>query len=81
LAGAPQIAKWSFYLQPYSPESDPDEYLNHGLKLSVHLGNLPFTTKDISHKIRSFMRSLLHNPFSVSRLFLRLNISYLLEQK
>ena len=24
-----------FFLPPYAPESNPDEYLNHGLKLSV----------------------------------------------
>ena len=30
-----------FFLPPYAPESNPDKYLNHALKLSVHSGNLP----------------------------------------
>ena len=30
-----------FFLPSYTPESNPDEYLNHALKLSIHSGNLP----------------------------------------
>ncbi len=70
-----------FYLPPYAPECNPDEYLNHSLKLHVHSGDLPFTSQDISHKIRSYMRSLQYNPFRVSRFFLHPNISCLLRQK
>ena len=40
-----------FFLPPYAPEYNPDEYLNHALKISVHSGQLPYTTEDISHKI------------------------------
>jgi transposase len=49
-----------FFLPPYAPESNPDEYLNHALKLDVHSGDLPRTKKDITHKIHSFMRRLQH---------------------
>ena len=28
---------------PYAPEYNPDEYLNHALKISVHSGQLPYT--------------------------------------
>jgi transposase len=45
-----------FFLPPYAPESNPDEYLNHALKLDVHSGNLPRTKKDIRH--RAFSRFL-----------------------
>ena len=51
-----------FFLPPYAPEYNPDEYLNHALKISVHSGQLPYTTEDISHKIQSFMRRLQHHP-------------------
>ena len=34
----------------YAPESNPDEYLNHALKLLVHSGSLPQTKHDIRHK-------------------------------
>ena len=45
-----------FFLPPYAPEYNPDEYLNHALKISVHSGRLPCTAEDISHKMQSFMR-------------------------
>lgn len=66
-----------FFLPPYAPEYNPDEYLNHALKLSVHTGDLPYTAQDILHKIHSFMRRLQHNPLRVSRFFLHPRISYL----
>ena len=70
-----------FFLPPYAPEYNPDEYLNHALKISVHSGQLPFTTEDISHKMQSFMRKLQHRPLAVSNFFLHPSLSYLLPQK
>ena len=70
-----------FFLPPYAPEYNPDEYLNHALKISVHSGHLPYTTEDISHKIQSFIRKLQHYPSLVSRLFLHPTLSYLYTQK
>ena len=70
-----------FFLPPYAPEYNPDEYLNHALKISVHSGQLPYTTEDISHKIQSFMRRLQHHPSAVSSSFLHPSLSYLLLQK
>lgn len=67
----------AFFLPPYAPEYNPDEYLNHALKLSVHTGDLPYTVQDISHKIHSFMRGLQHNPLRVARFFLHPHLSYL----
>jgi len=58
-----------FFLPPYAPESNPDEYLNHALKLDVHSGNLPKTRKDIQHKIHSFMRRLQHRSEKVKAFF------------
>ena len=51
-----------FFLPPYAPEYNPDEYLNHALKISVHSGQLPYTSEDLSHKTQSFMRKLQHRP-------------------
>ena len=59
-----------FFLPPYAPEYNPDEYLNHALKVSVHSGNIPYSIEDISHKVQSFMRKLQHHPASVSNFFL-----------
>ena len=66
-----------FFLPPYAPEYNPDEYLNHALKISVHSGCLPYTADDISHKIQSFMRKLQHHPPLVSSFFLHSALSYL----
>ena len=66
-----------FFLPPYAPEYNPDEYLNHALKISVHSGHLPDTTDDIDHKIRSFMWKLQHHPNAVSNFFLHPSLSYL----
>ena len=67
-----------FFLPPYAPESNPDEYLNHALKRSVHSGDLPRTKSDIRHKTVSFMRTLQHSPDRVSAFFLHNQISYIL---
>ena len=66
-----------FFLPPYAPEYNPDEYLNHALKISVHSGILPYTAEDISHKIQSFMRKLQHHPARVSNFFRHPLLSYL----
>ena len=66
-----------FFLPPYAPEYNPDEYLNHALKISVHSGQLPYNTEDISHKIQSFMRKLQHHPPLVSSFFRHPALSYL----
>ena len=70
-----------FFLPPYAPEYNPDEYLNHALKISVHSGELPYTTEDISHKVQSFMRKLQHHPTAVSNFFLHPSLSYLYSRK
>ena len=70
-----------FFLPPYTPESNPDEYLNHALKLSVHSGNLPKDRSDIRHKTNSFMRTLQRNKDKVSAFFRHPLISYTLIQR
>jgi transposase len=65
-----------FFLPPYAPESNPDEYLNHALKRDVHSGDLPHTKKDIKHKIHSFMRRLQHKSQKVRAFFDHKNIVY-----
>ena len=70
-----------FFLPPYAPEYNPDDYLNHALKISVHSGHLPYTPEDISHKMQSFMRKLQHHPPAVSNFFLHPSLSYLYSRK
>lgn len=71
----------AFYLPPYAPECNPDEYLNHALKLSVHSGKQPFSADDIIHKMRSYLSKLQRDPCSVSRFFLHPAISYCLVER
>ena len=70
-----------FFLPPYAPESNPDEYLNHALNLSVHSGDLPEDRSDIRHKANSFMRTLQRNKDNVSAFFRHPLISYALIQR
>ena len=62
------------FLPPYAPEYNPDEYLHHVLKISVHSGHLPIPRKisvirfSPSCKNYSIVR-LLCPAFFSSRLF------------
>ncbi len=70
-----------FFLPPYAPEYNPDEYLNHALKISVHSGQLPYTREDLCHKIQSFMRKSQLRPSLVSSFFFHPTLSYLYARK
>ena len=44
-----------YYLQPYSQELNPDEYLNGALKERVHRGVRVRDMDGLKYKVRSFM--------------------------
>ena len=67
-----------FYLPPYSPELNPDEYLNNVLKQDVHSGERPRTKRDLKYKTESFMRRMQHNADKVCQLFLHPKLTYIL---
>jgi transposase len=58
-----------FYLPSYSPEMNPDEYLNNDLKTRVHSGALADTEPGLKHKTQSFMRMLVRRPHRVKSYF------------
>ena len=65
-----------FYLPSYSPELNPDEYLNCDLKAGVHSGK-PARTKDkLKKKVLSHMRMLQKSPKRVASYFKSPNINY-----
>jgi transposase len=66
-----------FYLPPYSPELNPDEYLNCALKHDVHGGIKPHTAREMESKTQSFMRRLQHNPDKVKAFFKHKKLAYL----
>jgi transposase len=58
-----------FHLPSYSPELNPDEYLNGNLKTKVHSGTPIRSQGDLEKKARSFMRTLLKRPAHVRSYF------------
>lgn len=80
-----QVKKWVaahddeielFYLPPYSPERNPDEYLNGDLKKSVH-GQMPARTEaELRRKTMSRLRSIQKRPAHVRSYFKNRFIQY-----
>ena len=65
-----------FYLPAYSPELNPDEYLNCDLKKGVHSG-IPARNKDqLKQKTRSHMAMLQRKPDRVKKYFQHEKIRY-----
>lgn len=65
-----------FYLPSYSPELNPDEYLNGDLKQCIRSGLPARTEKALTKKTRSFMRKLQNRPKHVSNYFKHPKIAY-----
>lgn len=65
-----------FYLPRYSPELNPDEYLNGNLKKDVHSGISPRTKVDIMRRIRCFMQKYQRAPDKVKQLFKHQKANY-----
>ena len=65
-----------YYLPPYSPELNPDEYLNGRLKQDIHSGISPRTKRDIRKKTRWFMQRHQRAPDKVKKLFEHERASY-----
>jgi transposase len=58
-----------FYLPRYSPELNPDEYLNNDLKSRVNAAGLPDNQETLRSRIQAFMHRLLHWPERVRSYF------------
>ena len=58
-----------FYLPPYSPELNPDEYLNCDLKANVNKYKIPHNQKELKSNTLSFMRKLQNQPNKVAKYF------------
>ena len=65
-----------FHLPSYSPELNPDEYLNGNLKTKVHSGTPVRNQGDLEKKTRSFMRTLLKRPDHVRSFFKHRKVAY-----
>lgn len=65
-----------FYLPSYSPELNPDEYLNCDLKAGVHGGKPARDKKQLKKKVVSHMRMLQKKPGRVAKYFEHQKIRY-----
>jgi transposase len=65
-----------FFLPSYSPELNPDEYLNCDLKAGVHSGVPARTKKQLKKKAISHLRKLQKLPNRVMKYFKHPKIHY-----
>ncbi len=65
-----------FFLPPYSPEFNPDEYLNGELKSSVYKAEPIRTQSQLTKKAISHLRSLQRQPQRVKKFFCHPKVAY-----
>ncbi len=65
-----------FFIPSYSPELNPDEYLNRDLKKNVNNSRIPRTEKELKDNLLSFMRKLQKLPKRVMSYFNSKKIAY-----
>lgn len=58
-----------FFMPPYTPEYNPDEYLNNDLKGNVHEAGLPEDREELRSRVQRFMRRLFSAPEHVMSYF------------
>lgn len=65
-----------FHIPSYSPELNPDEYLNRDLKTNVHGKRAPRTFAELKANVISFMRFLQKTPGRVMKYFASPKVAY-----
>ena len=65
-----------FYLPAYSPDLNPDEYLNNDFKRNVNKENIPINKKELAQNTEKFMKMLEANPQRVANYFKHEKIAY-----
>lgn len=65
-----------FYLPSYSPEMNPDEYLNCDLKIGLSNKPSPKTEKQLKDNVMSYMKTLQNSPTRVAKYFKHESIKY-----
>lgn len=65
-----------FYLPAYTPERNPDEYLNQDVKAT--LGSKPATRNqnELTHRLRGYMRSIQKKPAKIANFFQHKLVKY-----
>lgn len=65
-----------FYLPPYSPEFNPDEYLNQDYKRNANKNNLPLTQVQLRNNTKNYMENLQNNPKKIASFFQHPSVKY-----
>jgi len=65
-----------FYLPPYSPEFNPDEYLNQDYKRNANKNNIPFTKAQLRKNTEKYMNEISQNEEKVANFFKHPSIAY-----
>jgi len=65
-----------FYLPAYSPDLNPDEYLNNDFKRNVNSKYIPTNTKELTRNTEDFMQMLSQNPQRIANYFQHEKIAY-----
>jgi transposase len=65
-----------FYLPPYTPEHNPDEYLNHDVKVSLGQKAAPRDQTELTANLRSHMKGLLKKTWKVRNFFQHKCVKY-----
>jgi len=65
-----------FHLPTYSPEKNPDEYLNCHLKQGLTAKPSPKNVSKLEENIKSHMEMLVENPSRVAKYFKHPDIQY-----
>jgi len=65
-----------YYLPSYSPEMNPDEYLNCDLKYGISEKPSPRSEKELKSNVRSHMKILQNRPNRIKKYFNHASINY-----
>lgn len=64
------------YLPAYSPELNPDEYLNNDVKANVHRRAMPRNKDELKHNVEQHLKLLARSPHRVRSYFQAKHIQY-----
>jgi len=65
-----------FYLPAYSPDLNPDEYLNNDFKRNVNSRHIPKNKEELTSNTKNFMTMLSENPQRIANYFKHPKIAY-----
>ena len=65
-----------FFLPPYSPEQNPDEYLNHDVKTHVQQRPAPRSSSELKSGLLSYMKHLQWETEKIARFFNHESVRY-----